>query len=106
MYIFRKPGSESHRVRLDPGEGFVGKQQPRTKEDLQAAIRRVGDQKLTVDLCNWYIDHVFKVAPVCIELRGHATGDLPKKIFREPSAGKSFAYFAERIQTPRLGKGL
>ena len=87
-------------------KAFVGKQEPRSKEDLLAAIRRFWDHELTVDLCNRYIDHVFKVAPVCIELRGHATGDLPKKVFREPSAGKSFAYFAGRMQNPEIRERL
>lgn len=38
---------------------------------------------MTAEKCVTYIDHVFKVVPVCILMRGSAKGDVPGKLFNE-----------------------
>ncbi|CAC5356429.1 unnamed protein product [Mytilus coruscus] len=50
--------------------------------------------------CATYIDHVYKVVPVCILMKGQATGSIPNKIFKEPSHGKSIAYFQTLLWSP------
>lgn len=77
----------------------VAKAEPRTKEELLDAINTFWLQKMTIEQCNRYIDHIYKVAPVCIALNGKATGDLPNVIFRERSEGKSFQYFSDLMKT-------
>ena len=72
---------------------FVAKMEPRTKEGLIDCIERFWSSVMTVELCNQYIDHLFKVVPVCFRLKGAATGDLPNRLFSESSAGKSITYF-------------
>ena len=56
-------------------------------------------EKMTKEQCNLYIDHIYKVAPVCVVMNGTATGHLPDKIFRERSRGKSFTYFSNKMKT-------
>lgn len=48
---------------------------------------------MTVEKCCAYIDHVYKVVPVCVLMKGNATGDVPKKLFSERSRGKSIGHF-------------
>ncbi|KAH3889202.1 hypothetical protein DPMN_013441 [Dreissena polymorpha] len=67
---------------------------PRPKEELQASLENFWRNEMTVELCNRYIDHCFKVAPVCIAMKGKATGDIPSRLFSERSTGKSFHHFA------------
>ncbi|KAH3889964.1 hypothetical protein DPMN_014031 [Dreissena polymorpha] len=44
-----------------------------TVDKLIAAILSYWEE-LTVEACNKYIDHIYKVAPVCILMKGAATG--------------------------------
>jgi hypothetical protein len=37
---------------------------------------------MSVETCNRYIDHNFKVVPVIVLMGGRATGDVPKKLFK------------------------
>jgi hypothetical protein len=74
----------------------VAKAEPLTKEALIDAIVHFWNDILTIKLCNRNIDHVYKVAPVCI-LLGKATGDKPKKLFKETSEGKRFQPFQQMI---------
>ncbi|WAR19464.1 hypothetical protein MAR_001302 [Mya arenaria] len=53
-----------------------------TVYELVAAITKYWKSKVTAEKCNRYIDYVFKVAPVCVVMKGYATGDVPKKIFQ------------------------
>lgn len=90
---------------------YISKQEPRTKEELINAIEAFWGEKMTVEQCNRYIDHMFKVAPTVVAMRGKATGDIPKKLFPESSDGKSFKYFselamAESVQQKILQLGL
>ena len=71
----------------------VARESPRTKEELKQCIIGFWNREMTVDKCCAYIDHVYKVVPVCVMMRGHATGDVPKKVFSERSKGKSLNYF-------------
>jgi hypothetical protein len=55
--------------------------------------------KITSEQCTKYIEHNFKVVPVCIYLNGAATGDSPKQLFGgERSAGKDIEYFQRKLQ--------
>lgn len=77
----------------------VAEKEPKTKEELVQVISSFWDETLTTRLCNRYIDHTFKVAPVCVLLGGKATGDIPRKVLKESSKGKSFAYFANLLES-------
>lgn len=46
-----------------------------------------------LEKCCAYIDHVYKSVPVCVLMKGNATGDVPKKLFSERSRGKSIGHF-------------
>jgi hypothetical protein len=46
---------------------------PRTKEELENGISAFWDT-VTAELCNRYIDHVYKVLPVVVEKFGAASG--------------------------------
>lgn len=52
---------------------------------------------MTIDKCCAYIDHVFKVIPTCVIMKGNATGDVPKKLFTDRSKGKSIAFFQDKL---------
>ncbi|KAK3106153.1 hypothetical protein FSP39_013781 [Pinctada imbricata] len=80
---------------------FIGKRVPRTKEQLISTIFQFWSE-LTPLKCQKYIDHVYKVAPVCVLMNGFPTGDLPGQILREPSFGKNFAYFSEKLRDPNV----
>lgn len=77
---------------------------PRTKQELQDCIFRFWSTQMTAEECATYINHVFKMVPVCILLRGSATGDVPGKLFNERSRGKSFAYSQGRLADPDIQK--
>jgi hypothetical protein len=44
---------------------------------------------MTTEQCNMYIDHIYKVAPACILMKGAATAKVPNFLFRERSREKS-----------------
>ncbi|CAG2242661.1 unnamed protein product [Mytilus edulis] len=71
----------------------VARVDPKTKEELVDTLQTFWCEKMTVEQCNMYIDHIYKVAPVCVLMNGAATGHLPDKIFPERTRGKSLAYF-------------
>lgn len=64
-FFYREPRPESDRNGMGSDEA-VAKAEPTTKDELKAVILTFWDKVLTTDLCNRYIDHVFKVAPVCV----------------------------------------
>lgn len=76
----------------------VARESPTTKEDLINVINSFWMNAMTKQLCNAYIDHIFKVAPICVLLGGRATGDIPNRLFPESSAGKSFEYFNQKLE--------
>ncbi|KAH3894901.1 hypothetical protein DPMN_019061 [Dreissena polymorpha] len=78
---------------------YVAKEGPRTKEELKASLENFWRNEMTVELCNRYIDHCYKVAPVCLAMEGKATGDIPSRLFSERSRGKSFRHFANLLST-------
>lgn len=75
---------------------------PTTKDELIRVINEFWDTTIMVELCNRYINHVFKVAPVVILLDGKATGEIPNRIFPEDSDGKSFEYFNGLLRNPDI----
>ncbi|KAH3725879.1 hypothetical protein DPMN_051732 [Dreissena polymorpha] len=54
---------------------YVAKEGPQTKDELQASLENFWEKEMTVEQCNRYIDHCFKVAPVCVAMKGKATAD-------------------------------
>ena len=80
---------------------FIGKEMPRTKDDLVCAINKFWDG-LTAERCTRYIEHIFKVVPVCVLMGGQSTGDMPGRIFCERSRGKSIAYFNDKLKDPEV----
>ena len=78
----------------------VYKKNCRSLEQLTFAICDFWDNELTVERCNRFIDHVYKVAPVCVLMNGSATGNVPDKLFKESSAGKSFVHFNDLLNRP------
>ena len=72
---------------------------PKTKDELIDVLVQFCCQKMTRERCNLYIDHIYKVAPVCSRLEDTATGHLPDQIFRERSRGKSLQYFDNKLKT-------
>ena len=79
---------------------YVARVGPSTKAELVRVINDFWDNTMTIDLCNRYIDHVYKVAPVVVLREGKATGDFPNRLFPENSTGKSFQYFNRQLQNP------
>ena len=78
---------------------YIAKMEPRTKDSLIECIQTFWEVAMTVEQCNNYIDHLFKVVPVCARMGGAATGDVPNRLFCERSAGKSIHYFDMEIET-------
>jgi len=76
----------------------LAKQNLKTKDDLEKAIKHFWCTVLTVERCNKYIDHLYKVVPTVILIGGRATADLPRKIFPERSRGKSIKHFNEQLE--------
>lgn len=79
----------------------VSKRSPVTKEQLAECVFDFW-AGLTKDRCSKYIDHVYKVAPVVVEIGGQASGDIPGKLFSECSLGKGFNYFKSQICLPNM----
>jgi hypothetical protein len=79
----------------------VARETPRTKEELQDCIIRFWRTQMTVEKCCAYIDHVFKVVPTCVLMKGNATGDVPKRLFTDRSRGKSIAFFHEKLTSDK-----
>ena len=77
----------------------LSKMEPNTKEDLQNSIRQFWREQMTIDVCNNFIDRVYKVLPIAAVIGGRATGDLSRKIFPERSINKSLKYFADKLKT-------
>ena len=67
--------------------------EPRTKEALMDCIKEFWVSVMTVDQCNAYFDHLFKVVPVCVQMQGEATGDIPNRLFSDRSNGRTIMYF-------------
>jgi hypothetical protein len=80
----------------------IAKSEPRTKDELVKAITDFWYQIMTVELCNRYIDHIYKVAPICVAMKGKATGNVPNQLFTVRSEGKSFRYFADLMEEEQV----
>lgn len=81
---------------------YISRAGPTTKEALIREINAFWDSQMTEELCNRYINHIFKVAPVVILVDGKATGEIPNRLFTDDSAGKSFQYFNGLLQNPDI----
>lgn len=83
---------------------YVAKQEPKTKEQLTRCIYEFWHTCMTKEQCNLYIDHMFKAVPICVVMEGKATADVPNRIFRERSRGKSIRYFQNKLQSEEVSK--
>lgn len=78
---------------------FIGQRGPQTKEDLIQSNQTFWAEKMSPDVCRKYIEHNFKVVPVCIHLGGATTSDNPKKLFKtEQSLAKDIAFFQRKLK--------
>lgn len=77
----------------------VSKSNPKTKDELVQYCLDFWNNDLTPEVCTRFIEHNYKVVPLTVEIEGKATGDLPKKLFRESSEGRSLEYFADKLKT-------
>ncbi|KAH3782982.1 hypothetical protein DPMN_160907 [Dreissena polymorpha] len=79
---------------------IVAPSEPKPKEELVRAIQTFWNSHMTVEQCNMYIDHLFKVVPICIRMNGCATGDTPNRVVsRHGSRGKSIQFFENLLDT-------
>lgn len=85
-----------------PSMNMNNKEQPRTNSELQHIIEYFWCTSMTIDKCNKYIDHIFKVIPVCVQMKGCATGQIPRILFKDSSMGKSISYFNDLIKTSSI----
>ncbi|KAH3850156.1 hypothetical protein DPMN_092562 [Dreissena polymorpha] len=46
----------------------LSKSEPRTKKELVQAIKAFWKDHMTVEQCKLYIDHLYKVALICIKI--------------------------------------
>ncbi|VDH98003.1 Hypothetical predicted protein [Mytilus galloprovincialis] len=84
----------------------LNKKKLSTKNDLTSGIKDFWKNDLTVERCNTFIDHNFKVLPVAVFIGGRATGDLPKKIFPERSRSRSLSYFNDQFDLEEVKERL
>jgi len=80
----------------------LSKKKLTTKEQLETSIKDFWAHDLTVDHCNNFIDHLYKVVPTVVVVEGRATADLPRKIFPERSRRKSIGYFNSKLKQPEM----
>ncbi|KAH3719016.1 hypothetical protein DPMN_061844 [Dreissena polymorpha] len=50
-------------------------------EELVQAIKAFLTDHMTVEQCNLYIDHLYKVVPICISLNGCDIGDNHNRMY-------------------------
>ena len=81
---------------------YLSKRDPTTKASLVQYTQEFWQNELTIETCNVYIDHIFKVVPIVLLMNGRATGDIPRKVFKEPSRGKSIQYFQQQLSTTTM----
>ncbi|CAG2245828.1 unnamed protein product [Mytilus edulis] len=60
-----------------------------TSKELCNNLRLFWSTYMTKLQCATYIDHMYKVVPVCILMKGQATGSIPNKIFKKQSMGRA-----------------
>ena len=80
----------------------VAKVQPHNKDELIQSIHEFWNTVLTPELCIRYIDHIFKVVPLVVKMKGKAMGDIPKRLFRMCSEGKDLPYFVNLLETDNI----
>lgn len=85
---------------------YVVRIQPHNKDELIQTIQEFWTSTMTVELCNRYINHVFKVAPVVMKIDGKATGDLPNRLFNDRSEDKDLKHYVELLNTEDMSRKL
>lgn len=85
---------------------YVSKKDPTTKAELVQYCQQFWNEELTPQVCCRFIEHNFKVVPIAFQIGGKATGDLPKKLFKESSEGKSIDHFVNVLATEEVNKKL
>ena len=81
---------------------YVVKVQPQNKDQLIQCIHEFCTMTMTPELCNRYINHVFKVAPLVLKMNGQATGDIPNRLFNERTEGKDMQHFVNLLETEEM----
>ena len=84
----------------------VSKKNPTTKAELIQYCQEFWDEELTPDVCCRFIEHNFKVVPIASQIGGKATADLPKKLFKESSEGKSISHFVNILSEKEVQEKL
>ena len=85
---------------------YVAKKDPTTKDELVNCCNEFWNNNLTPEICTRFIEHNYKVVPLVVEIGGKATGDLPKKLFKESSRGKSIRHFLGVLATDEVKEKL
>lgn len=68
-YLLKSPDLNPIEMVWNELKRTVAREVPRTKQELQDCILRFWSTQMTAEKCAIYIDHVFKVVPVCILMR-------------------------------------
>ena len=84
----------------------VAKKDPTTKNELVDCCNEFWYNELTPEVCQRFVEHNFKVVPLVVALEGKATGDLPQKLFKERSEGKSIGHFESILRTYEVSEKL
>ena len=82
----------------------VSRRNPTTKGQLSEYCREFWDNELNPEVCTRFIEHNYKEVSLTVKLGGKATGDLPKKMIKETSAGKDVSYFNDQLATKESEK--
>ena len=61
-------------------KSIVDRSRPMTKEQLADCMEEVWSSTMTTEQCNMYIDHSYKVVPVCVLINGLSTSDVPNSL--------------------------
>jgi hypothetical protein len=48
----------------------IARSEPKTKNELLQCIQKFWIEEMATEQCNIYIDHIYKVVPVCILMKG------------------------------------
>ena len=80
----------------------VSRRNPTTKKELGDYCQEFWDVELTPEVCTRFIEHNYKLVPLTVKIGGKATGDLPKKLFKDASDGKDIDYFARMLATDEM----
>ena len=85
---------------------YVAKKDPTTKNELVDSCNEFWYNELTPEVCRRFVEHNYKVVPLVVALGGKGTGDLPQKLLKERSEGKSIGHFVNVLGTEEVNEKL